>query len=286
MQQSYAFTPLYYVLDSVRYKTEARHLDHVPRHYYQFQDLSQVAKEVWQLVVYSTHSLTADKDIANDFCLYFYEKLPNCLEVYRKNMNSPFAPFLVRFLKFQFYNYIRSRRSKSIEESLHSDLPSLSSQGTIDNSSLYTNNTGEKRYSFEDALDNLPIHFKLLLKLYFGVELKINELKILVNRAGCPKRVADFLQEGRQQRERKREKLIKHQDYVTHLNTLLFKAKTKGRTKLLQHKKHKIEELLKREKRSSCEMSRIARLFGVSRATMSRRFAYATRCLSQEIKWN
>ena len=276
------FIPIYPMQTSFQYKTKLKHLDHVPELYYQFQNLPQAMEEVWQLVVCSTRSLTTDKDIIGDFCLYFYEKLPTCFEVYRKNSRAPFAPFLVKFLKFQFYNYIRHRRNRDIQESLHGELSFFSQMN--DHSFISCSGAKEDKCNLDEALKNQPDSLRVLFKIYLGFELDITELKLLINKVECPKRVAEFMQESRLRKEKKREKSIKHQNYITHLNTLLFQEKTKQKTNLLQHKKRRIEKLLQRESNHTCEISRIARLLGVNKSTISRRITFMARHLKQAKK--
>ncbi len=270
----------------MRKKSSYGSMDHLPKLYSDSKSTSRIMEEVWEFVASNASRRTSEIDIVNDFCLHFYEKIPHCFQKHSRNSSVPFTAFLVHYIDFLFCNFIRDYRRKQIDESARCEDYTFSErEGSILG---IGNKIGLcwKNYSVDDTrfdrekynIDNLPPKLCLIVKLYLGSNLQIQEMRQLVQETGCPNKASHFLKK-RQKRQEMRETVVKnYKDKLNCLQALLYKAKNREELEKLLHKKNKIHVALARQNLNS-EISRLAELFSVNKSTISRRLTIAIRYL-------
>ena len=239
-------------MEVTKRKREYIDLDHIPRVYDETKDLTQITEEIWPFLMQMLCMFVRDVDIRNDFLLHFYERLPLFFETYQRYTQSPFTPFLVTYSKNLFNNFIRHHRRKQIKESHYYE--SLVKK-PVQDSFYYREELGDlgNLGTIEDSnqvLAYLPMDYKVMAKLYLGIELSLEELRFLVEKINSPQRVADFLTERRQRKERECQN---------------YKAKR-----------------IYRDNRNIRELAHLAKFFSVSKSTISRRLEASTRYLHKE----
>ena len=222
-------------------------LNHLPELYNETKDLGRVAEEIWPFLMQMPYSFVRDVDVKNDFLLHFYEHLPLFFETYQRYKHSPFTPFLVRYSKNLFNNFIRHYRRRQISESRFCETFIKRSE----RDSFYSQDSSAISNS-RQTLDDLPMEHRLITKLYFGLELNLEELKFLVGRVKSPQQVADFLTERRHRKGRK------------------------GKKKKSKAKKTYADNCNIRE------LGHLAEFFSVSKSTIFRRLETSLRSLYQE----
>ena len=233
-------------MKATKRKKDCTNLDHLPKLYGETKDLGLVAQEILPFLMKVPRAFTTDIDIKSDFLLHFYEKLDIFFETYERYIDSPFTPFLLKYSKNLFSNFIRSYRCKKIIEVPYYE--SFTDLG-VETSLCYYD---AEKYQEEDEriLDRLPMKYRLTLKLYLGVPLNLEELKCLVDIIQSPEKVTDFLI-GRYKRKESK----------------LQRIETKG--------------MYKRGSNIG-EAIHLAKLFSVSKSTISRRLQFSFYFLHKE----
>ncbi len=255
-------------------------LEHLPAIYANTKSLTVIIEEVWEIIVKYTHALhknTNEKEIIDDFCVHFYENLPNCFTAYEKRRHIPFAAFMLSYQKNLFYNFIRFKERRKLQQDLHYEIsPPQKSTDLffIRNAFFLEEKTKEKYFSC------VPILLRITAKLYVGMELTIEELKLLVYETKCPQKASQFLMERRERQERRMKLWEKYENRKAHLHSLIHRADSMEKERELIERKHKTQKIAE-AKTAIHEMAHLSRLFGVSKSTICRRLAIAANHLEK-----
>ncbi len=249
-----------------------RTMNDLARSYYQLKDRNRLAEGIWGMVAQISRKLAIDPDIAGDYCLHIYEKLDHCMKVYKTRRAIPFRAFLLRYLRNEYKNFTRLKVRRMPEEIMYKQLTWI-----IDERpecvlySPYRIKPSTKYHSFHRALHDLSDKHRIALKLYGGMELNLKELRLLIQNTGCSNRAAQFLLDKRKKKE--------GQTGDPYYPNRRLPAKQSG----IELKKQ--ASMMSSSSRSvkSCAMSRLSRLLGVNRSTMSRHLHEAVRHLDSKV---
>ena len=176
-------------------------------------------------------------------------------------------------------NFIRKERRQKIatlDESL--DLRNLSHHSLHPDFVHIADDSTRHRVSREVA--RLPMEVRLPTKLFFGLELGIDELEALLDRCEDPQGVADFLRDYRTRRARVLEKRRKLQDKLRHLNHKIHMLETRedvNREALLKRCLNRKKSYLHRMQLTDgiYKYQELAELLGKSKSTILRRIRKA-----------
>ncbi len=274
--QEYLYAPIIVMNRQykVRYK-QYNNLDHLPELYDRTHDLEQVMKETWHVLTRSAYALTTDRELAHDFCVDFYEKLDACFQAFNKNKDRPFLPFLIVYVRHAFFNYVRYRRRRQIEEK-HFMPETLESAPSAFYHDVLKENSPKEEHSH--LLSMLPMHMSLLVKLHLGLELNIHELDFVIQKTGSASKVQSFIAQGRARREKQSKKTQVCRERIAYLNQRIHQSASHIEVQRLSQRKRYAHKTLQ-QLNTVGEMTRIANLLTVSKSTISRRLRIAARHL-------
>ncbi len=257
-------------------------IEHLPALYKETQSVSKVAEEIWPLIYQQVFPLVNDVDVVSDFCLYFYERIPKCFEVFEKSVGVPFYPFLITYSKNLLKNFLRYHKRRRLEQDLLLEYYNLQHPGSY----LATNHHEEScdNYLNEELYNpiaKLDIKYRTVIKLYLGIDLLVDELKyLLMDLLIKPSTLSEFLSERRVRKDKHSSLLHKYRDRSSHLQSLLLRSTTNEQREKLLHKKHRIKNMLDKRLKLK-EMTHVARLLKVNKSTISRYLYQASALLSK-----
>jgi DNA-directed RNA polymerase specialized sigma24 family protein len=132
---------------------------------------------------YVKRMLCHDPDIAGDFLLYFYEKIIPLLERYRNRQDRPFTAYLLKSIRYEFYNFKRKRNRRFISSYLVSDVGESYSTWEVDPPDPSPADGEKREWDWREALlfqlSSLPPHYRTMVKLHYGIELDRSDRKYL-----------------------------------------------------------------------------------------------------------
>ena len=269
-------------------KNKKFELDHLPSLFEKTKNVARIAEELWQVVYKISLPIVKDVDVVSDFCLHFYERIPQLFETYKKNSNSPFIGFLKVYTKHLLKNFLRYRNRKEFEDDLYLEYYRLQKPDIFSVASY----TDKVRANFLEEmlpdevmlnglLENVKLKKRTISKLYLGVDLTIYELKYLVTIVETPLALAKFLIERRKRKNDHSLILNNYNNRFSHLQSLLLRSNSQTyRDTIINRKrisKTKLERRLKLK-----EITKIAKLLKLSKSTISRTLFRVATYLSEE----
>lgn len=230
--------------------------------------------------------LNRDPDIVSDFFVHFYERAQACLDRYKNYQHLPFSGFLVTNIRHEFYNFIRKKRRSQIEMSPSEAILGMKSKLEL-NEQVIHNSNDDDRHRLSRELVKLPMNQRLPVKLYFGLELGIEELQELLTFHPQSRNASVFLQDYRSRRAKRLEQLGRLQDRVRKLNHQIHSysiESDESQNKGLMYKKwkDKIVEALQKE-RGIYSFQELGNLFLVNKTTIARRIEKAKNILKGQL---
>ena len=253
-------------------KEEQKNLEYIAQKYFETKDLTLAAEELWPLLVTIPRFYVKDPEIRSNFFVHLYENLPALFESYKKHKQAAFKPYLLQYSKNLFFNFIRNYRRKEIKEVIHHDLPDELNRANNkynDDKNFSGNHIGELELKAK-SINKLSLAHRVLVKLYFGLELDLKELEEFVIQVGSPIQVEYFLKERRGRKKTEVDNQKKYENRKAHLHYLMHRAKSKPQVRALAQRKNRAIEIYN-EKRSISEVTNLAKLFSVSKSTIYRR---------------
>lgn len=197
--------------------------------------------------------LTRDPDVAGDFYIFFYERADRCLAAYKTRQHLPFTGYLATYLRHEFYNFIRFRRTRSVQETSLDETRLLDSRGPAPENHIV------------DRLMELPLDLRLPLKLHHGIDLTGAELRSMAITRG-PGETQSMLREMARRKLTLFKEQEKLEERAARLNHLLHQSADDR----LRKWKERIVEALSRPK-PVFSYAELARLLGTSKSTIARR---------------
>lgn len=226
------------------------------------------------ILQYAQRRLHRDPDVIGDFFLHFYERAQICMDRYVEYRGGPFTGYLAVYLRHEFYNFIRFRRTHEVSEITTDEFFSLE-QG----------DESRDRPVVEDlhrSLLTLPGPDRLLVKMYYGLELEAADLKQMCRQLGAGKAAA-VLAEFRRRRERVRSKRRELEDKSRYIDHLIHSREKMKAGPKLRNWKRRLERRMDNEP-GIFSLSEIAQLFAISKSTASRRLGRAAEHIKEEIQ--
>ena len=252
--------------------------------YYSARDRNQLAEGIWTMVAQISCRLTPDPDIAGDYRLHIYEKLEHCMKIYETRRGTPFRAFLVHYLRNEYKNFRRLKARRTSVEIMYQQPTWLVDEQSIRISSSPLHSQTNSRYnSFHRALRELSDKHRIVLKLYGGMELNLKELRLFIQSTGCSHRAAQFLLDKRSRNEKSKKRWNTQGEKAAYLYPI-------NKTSPVKHPHIDLQKqasLIQAHTTSSkhCEVSRISRLLGVNRSTVSRHLHEAARHLDSRVNF-
>ncbi|MCB1175394.1 MAG: sigma-70 family RNA polymerase sigma factor [Leptospiraceae bacterium] len=179
-------------------QTYAYSFEHIPALWAQKQSVGDVMLELSDFVLrFLTRRLTSDTDLAHDVYIDFYENLPEIMKIWQGYQNYNFTGFLITHLRYRFLNYVRKKRRQEIDlipVDFRLDSQSLLYLDTEPQANL----SNDSRHRLSRELATVDLDWRLPVKLYYGLELGLDELQALIAHSANATDAASFLQEYRQ----------------------------------------------------------------------------------------
>ena len=184
------------------YTDELREL---PARYWSTGDLPDFMEQASPFIMrYCRRRLSKDDDLIGDFYVHFYERAPGCLEHYKSRQDIPFTGYLATYLRHEFLNYAKTSRNAR-----YSETPTAEFFGR--ERSMFSFSGADEQPdapelppddSVDRLLEPLPLHVRLPIKLYHGLELNFEELHEIASVHETPIAAAQFVTEYRTRRLR------------------------------------------------------------------------------------
>ncbi|MCR9142242.1 MAG: hypothetical protein NXI24_08315 [bacterium] len=249
-------------------------LKELPDRYWSTGDLRDFMAEASPFIMrYCRRRLSRDDDLIGDFYVHFYERAPRCLEHYKSRQDIPFTGYLATYLRHEFLNYVRSARQVEVHETPTAEFFGREAQSTATSIPATPHDLAIDR-----AVEALPLHTRLPLKLYYGMELNIAELQEIAELHSQPADAAAFMANYRARRLQRSERTRRIEDRSAHLTYLIHRRPGTEDRRRWSRWKNRLNDMLiiKRGVMSTGELSR---LFGVSKSTIARRMEQAQRVI-------
>ena len=242
----------------------------LPGEYYRAGDLRVFMERAspW-ILEYCRGRLSRDPDLIGDFYLHFYERADRCLEKYRHRPHMPFTGFLATYLRREFLNF--KRNQTSLVHEVHA--PEIFGEQEISSMVFPSSRDTDALKKALPRIQELPVRFRLPLKLYYGLMLDASELRHFVRLHRSPLVASRFLREFHQRREKLRESTQQRTHRAAHLMLLIHDADRQTDHVAARRRrrwKRNLEHIQTRERRLF-SLTELARLFGVTKSSVSRR---------------
>ncbi|MEQ9364658.1 MAG: sigma-70 family RNA polymerase sigma factor [Leptospirales bacterium] len=249
-------------------------LKELPDRYWSTGDLREFMAEASPFIMrYCRRRLSRDDDLIGDFYVHFYERAPGCLEHYKSRQNIPFTGFLATYLRHEFLNYARATRSEQVPETPTAEFFGWDAQSRSESDARES-----RDLEIDQFVAELPVKTRLPLKLYYGMELNIEELREIARLHPRPGDAAEFMSAYRARRMRLSERTRKLEDRSAHLNYLIHRRPGAEAHRRWSRWKHRLNNMLL-IKRGVMSIGELANLFGVSKSTIARRMEQAQRTI-------
>ena len=276
-------------------------LHSLPHAYWQSGDLPAFMAGASSFILrYCRARLSRDDDLVGDFYVHFYEKAPTCLEQYKSRQNYPFTGYLASYLRHEFLNFRRKVRESERMERPTADVITRGNRGGLLNfaadcnaeddalAEMYEPSATDSHSYFDGTLlANLPLRLRLPLKLYYGLELDLEELETVTRLHDTPAGAAAFLVDWRQRRDRWNAEMQRLEDRAAHLTYLLFHGTgpsgrkpqdTKRSHERWSRWKRRLQERMYRN-RGLMSTAELGALFGLSKSSIARRLQRALKLI-------
>lgn len=219
---------------------------------------------------YTTNILNRDPDIAGDFLLFFYERLPVILERYRSRIENPFTAYLFKCMKFEFYNFRRKEKRKTLNHFLAADIGESYHPGGL---LPPEEEEGIPEDEIRDLVKKLPARIQIVIRLYFGIAFDKNEGAHLLKSCGSDQINLDIDKLFEIKKDKRDEELQRVRERMNRLEYLIQedRASDQQRYQMIQRWKHRLQKKLESDW-PVFRLSEIARVLNISRSTVYRRF--------------
>lgn len=131
---------------------------------------------------YAKKRFGADEETSSEFYLHFLSKIEPILENYTKKANFDFKVFFCFRMRGAYFNFLKSKGRKlenQIKNSEWDDNLLADSEQTDD-----TREDSSLVERIKNSLNNLDSKRRLILKLYFGIDLKLGDVRELCAQFG------------------------------------------------------------------------------------------------------
>lgn len=259
----------YYNMKRKQYTKPHNHLRMLP-HLFDINDLNKTMETLGPFILkYTLKSLNRDVDVAGEFLLHFYEKLPVCMEKYNMRKDSPFTGFLVSYLRNEFMNFMRKKRLRQLREN------SVSEFAVSINGRCISKHVSADLELLNSFLEEIPLKYRLPLKLYYGMNLNLKELHSFTMQHRCPAKASAMLEDSRSRQNAFNMKKTSLASRSARLNYLIHTEEAgQIRYKKLRSMKKNVDHRLDYNA-PVLTITELSELFGMSRSTICRRIARA-----------
>lgn len=245
----------------------------LPARFWQTGDLTAFMEGASPFILrYSRKRFCQDDDLIGDFYVHFYERAVGCLNHYQERQHIPFTGYLAKYLYNEFLNYIRTRRSHSQRETPAAEIYACARPDPDEADA--TGAPPEIDLRLDRALQNLPVRLRLPLKLYYGLELNIEELRAIVERLNDPVAASNFLIDYRARRLRQSERMRWLEDRAAHLTYLIHRSPGSGQYRNWTRWKERLRRMVQ-QNRGILSVGELSQLLGASKSTIARRIEQA-----------
>ena len=251
-------------------------LKDLPDQYWNTGDLRGFMAEASPFILrYCRRRLSRDDDLIGDFYVHFYERAHGCLERYKNRQDIPFTGYLATYLRHEFLNYTRAARNVQIRETPSAEIFGREQESRAAAASDAIPALDQK---IDRSLERLPLQNRLPLKLYYGMELNIEELREIADRHSQPAEAAAFMAGYRRRRLQRSERNRRLEDRSAHLTYLIHRKPGTEEHRRWSRWKNRLNDMLL-QKRGVMSIGELGRLFGVSKSTIARRMEQAQRMI-------
>jgi DNA-directed RNA polymerase specialized sigma24 family protein len=225
--------------------------------------------------------LNGDPDLAGDFYLHFYEKADRCLDAYSRNTHIPFPQFLNKYIKNELLNFKRVRKNRTLNMYPSSHTHHLDEE-LIPEMRDPDHYTAESRHArLRERICHLPIRYRLPVKLYFGFDLSLRDIRYFLSQFPEEMNAESFLGEFERRIASTSAKLQKLDNRAARLNHLIHTAVDLDQSLYRKRMKRRIEKFLRRN-RPIFSLSELGMALGLSKTTVFRRIRFATRIVMEK----
>ena len=220
------------------------------------------------VIAYTRARLARDADLVGDFYVHFCERVELCMELYRERQHIPVRAFLATFLRHEFMNFIRKRRRRTLKEERH-------------RAPVYDRDAGglPGLITLQRSLRKLDENDRLLVKLQYGLDPELDDLKVLVSLAGGPLAI-DTLRRFRERKLACNDRARRLQDRASYLGQLLGRGGSPEQAQNWRRWKTRIARSLRRDG-GLFTFAELEEIFGIGRSSVWRRLARALQILKE-----
>lgn len=250
-------------------------LRHLPERSWRDGDLGRFMEAASPLILsYCRRRLSRDPDLIGDFYVHFYERAHTCLEKFRSRVErQTFTGYLCTYVRHEFFNYLRTRRHQAVDE-----IPAPEIFGLAGAAKPQASHPSVSVRLY-DSIDELPLESRLPLKLYYGLEPGLEELRALVETSGSAARSAELLDLMRRRRRRMEARLQCCRDRIAYLSRMIHRSPgDHPRQPDWKRWKQRLHTRLERD-RPVLTLAEIAGLLRISKSTALRRIRRCGRSL-------
>ena len=220
------------------------------------------------VIAYTRARLARDADLVGDFYVHFCERVDLCMELYRERQHIPVRAFLATFLRHEFMNFIRKRRRRTLKEEPHR--APVCDRGT---------NTVPTLVGLQRSLRKLDESDRLLVKLQYGLDPDLDDLKVLIKLAGGELAI-HTLRRFRERKLASNDRTRRLQDRASYLGQLLERGGSPEQAQNWRRWKTRIAQSLRRDG-GLFTYGELEEIFGVGRSSVWRRLARALQILKE-----
>lgn len=186
--------------------------------------------------------ITNDPEMGAEYYAHIYQKLPSILERYLKYKGHPFAGFMSSYLRNEYNNFYRMQQRK---QQIEAALPlmarsqrSLLSSPPPETASMEISPVKALR----TTLRTLPHRERMILLLYYGMEIEPDDLRTLLDRFASVTELHNFIALYRTRGDRIRKR---QQSVANYSNKMLVKLYTLG-----DQKSGKLEQIIRKKQKN------------------------------------
>ncbi len=254
-------------------------LRELPARYFEDGDLRHFMERAsgW-ILDFCRYRLSRDPDLVGDFYVHFYERADLCLQKYRVRTYMPFTGYLATYLRREFFNFKRGRRSPVHEV----NAPEIFGEEATSSLQYPARGEADPLSRSLQRIHELSLPARLPLKLYYGMNLDSAELRYIVEVHENPTSASAFLKEFHTRREKMRTRVRHLSDRAAHLSLLIHSADMEGDPVAADRRrrwKRNLERVQSRDLHLF-SLSELAVLLRLSKSAVSRRIQRAIQSLA------
>lgn len=253
--------------------------------YYSWRDrdmkelMNRLSPFIYQYIQYR---FTKNPDIAGDFFIHVYERIPHCLYKFSHRRRISFDVYLKKYLKLEWFNYYRKINKPSVmkPEELEPYLQSLANEHResytirMEVFGQYTDDmpSVSRLQILTHVLEELSSEMRLPIKLYYGLSLGKNDPGEIRRLLGSSEKSDSFIQVFQERRKLRDQKIEQLKERMHYLNYMIHSCEDDDTVTINRYRRWK------RRTRKSLgydrwimNLSEIGELYSVSKTTIHRR---------------